>query len=63
MVGYPQTDVLTCEKMNAFEPNGNLHLNLAIDISTNALKTAFPDQYGYANTSAPGALTGPPSNV
>jgi len=63
MVGYPQTDVLTCEKMNAFEPNGNLHLNLAVDISTNALNTAFPDQYGYANTSAAGALTGPLSNV
>jgi len=49
--------------MNAFEPNGNLHLNLAVDISTNALNTAFPDQYGYANTSAAGALTGPLSNV
>lgn len=48
IVSYANPDVLSCEKMNAFDPNGNLPLNLAIDISTNALNAAFPGRYGYA---------------
>lgn len=48
ITAYVQPDLLSCEKMTAFDPASPLPANLASDISTNALNAAFPGRYNYA---------------
>lgn len=48
IVQYAQPDLLSCEKMAAFDPNSALPGNLAEDIKVNALNAAFPGRYAYA---------------
>lgn len=48
IVQYAQPDILSCEKMIAFPTDANNPLNLAADITNNALNAAFPNRYAYA---------------
>lgn len=50
IVQYAQPDLLSCEKMNAFNPTPGSVGNLADEINNNVLNTVFPNQYAYATT-------------
>jgi hypothetical protein len=55
IVQYAQPDLLSCEKMYAFPPTSVSPFNLAVDLTTNGLNTAFPNRYAYCtptNTAA-----------
>jgi hypothetical protein len=51
IVQYAQPDLLSCEKMTAFPTNSVYPINLAADITNNALNAAFPNRYAYATLS------------
>ena len=48
IVQYVQPDLLSCEKMYAFNPTPGAPGNLADEINNNVLNTAFPGRYAYA---------------
>ncbi len=48
IVQFSNPDLLSCEKMAAFNPTLSFPANLAADITTNALNAAFPGKYAYA---------------
>ena len=55
IIQYTQPDLLSCEKMAAFNSTRGMAGNLADDILMNVLNTDFPSQYDYAtptNTSS-----------
>jgi hypothetical protein len=48
IVQYVKPDLLSCEKMTAFQVSPILPNNLADDINNNALNAVFPGRYAYA---------------
>ena len=48
IIQYTQPDLLSCEKMNAFDPTPGAPGNLADEITNNVLNAVFPNQYAYA---------------
>jgi hypothetical protein len=51
IVQFVHPDLLSCEKMTAFPINSAYPVNLAADITNNALNAAFPNTYAYATLS------------
>lgn len=48
IIQYAAPDILSCEKMNSFNPIQGASGNLADELLNNGLNAAFPNNYGYA---------------
>ncbi|MBA4198737.1 MAG: hypothetical protein C0459_14405 [Chitinophaga sp.] len=48
IIQYTQPDIISCEKINAFNPTPGSFGNLADELLNNGLNGAFPNQYAYA---------------
>ena len=48
IIQYTQPDILSCEKMQAFDPTPGVTGNLAEGLVKNVLNASFPNRYAYA---------------
>ncbi|MBN8838317.1 MAG: hypothetical protein J0I09_13725 [Sphingobacteriia bacterium] len=48
IIAYSKPDLLSCEKINSFNPSPGANGNLADDIANNVLNSLFPNSYSYA---------------
>jgi len=48
IVQYASPDILSCEKLNSFNPTPGASGNLADELLNNGLNATFPNNYGYA---------------